>query len=453
MSVETKSDLAKIHERELSMVETLWGGTYAMRDAGVKYLPREAKEHEDDYENRKNRSTLTNFFKKTIKSQSGKVCSQEIKVVGDEKAEELAENIDFQGRDLHRFTHSLSQKTIRDGVRLILIDAPNQSEIEAQGLEPQEIRPYWVEIDRSAIIDWKEIDGQLSHIRIKEVVYEDKDDFSQEKIDQIRVLDPGLVTIYRKVKDSWEVHDSFVTTFKYIPVVPVYSGSPEMPLVCEPPLMDLAHLNIEHWQKSSDHSNILHVSSIAHLFVKGVDAGQKADGSEKTITFGPNGLTQTSNTDADMKFVEHTGAASGAVSENIKALEDNARATGADFATPKPGVMTATQRVIEEGGNLSELSAFSLSLKDSLESAFVITMDMLGKKFTGSVQVRIDFKEYSMDFTAKDLLDARVSSAIDQETYLKSLSERTGIEINIPDVMKSLKSEFDEEITSLDSPG
>ena len=64
--------------------------------------------------------------------------------------------------------------------------------------------------------------------------------------------------------------------------------------------MELGHLNVEHWQSSSDQQTILHVARVPLLFVIGV---------ETPLTIGADSLITASNPGAELKFVEHSGAA------------------------------------------------------------------------------------------------------------------------------------------------
>ena len=49
-----------------------------------------------------------------------------------------------------------------------------------------------------------------------------------------------------------------------------------------PPLLDLAWLNLAHWQSSSDQRHILHIARVPILFARGMDTA------ESQIDIGPN---------------------------------------------------------------------------------------------------------------------------------------------------------------------
>ena len=64
----------------LDPLNTLMGGTRAMRAAAETYLPKEKEEETDDYNSRLARTYLVNYFKRTIEKLAGEVFSKPINV-------------------------------------------------------------------------------------------------------------------------------------------------------------------------------------------------------------------------------------------------------------------------------------------------------------------------------------------------------------------------------------
>ena len=132
------------------------------------------------------------------------------------------------------------------------------------------------------VIGWKSkmVDGKvvLTALRIKEVVVEDGDDFGQTKVEQIRYLTPGKVEIYRKAKDAdgaanWALFEGWQTSRQDITLVTLYTK--RTGFMCgSPPLLNMALLNIKHWQSQSEQDNILHVARVPLLTVFGLEEGQ-----------------------------------------------------------------------------------------------------------------------------------------------------------------------------------
>lgn len=396
MAVNDKTQAVKDAEDDLSMVESLWGGTQAMRDAGKLYLPQEAGEEAIDYTNRKNRSTLSNIFKKTINTYVGRIFEDKV-TIDDNAFIEFEKNVDMEGRSFHRFAYDMSRLALRDGLRFILIEVPVADGVKTKQDESAAgIRPYFVEIDPRQLLGVKveTIGGQktIVQFRFTETVHEGGDEFTQDAIDQIRVIEPNLVRIYRKNgKGDWDLHKTIITTIGFVPVVPIYTDR-ESYLESSPPLMDLAWLNIEHWQKMSDHNNILHVARVPILHWAGYQAMQDADGNNVDLTISPNTLAKSSNPQATLTYTEIQG--DGALEMGMRdteALEARMIAAGAEFVAPKKsGDITATEKAIDESGDISELSAFAQNLKDSLTNALVMVGNMTGTTFSGEIVMNTD---------------------------------------------------------------
>ena len=396
MPVDTKTQSVLDAEESLKIVEALWGGTRTMRDAGKDYLPQEPGEAKRDYENRRDRSVLTNAFKKTINTYVGRIFEDKVEI-DDASFNDFSENVDMEGRSFHRFSYDLSKYALRDGLRFILVEAPVADGVKTRADESKAgIRPYFVEVDRrkylGAIVEVIGSQKTIVQFRMLETVFEGGDEFTQVAIEQIRVIEPNQVRIYRKNdKGDWLLHETIVTSIDFVPVVPVYTDRSDH-LESSPPLMDLAWLNIEHWQKSSDHNNILHVARVPILHWAGYKPVLDAEGSEIDLTIGPNTLAKSTDPQATLTYTEIQG--DGALEMGMKdtgALEARMVSAGAEFTAPKKsGDITATEKAIDESGDISELSAFAQNLKDSLINALDMVAKMQGQTFNGDITMKTD---------------------------------------------------------------
>jgi hypothetical protein len=118
-------------------------------------------------------------------------------------------------------------------------------------------------------------------------------DFGEKVYDQIRVIEPGRYRVFRKkeqIEEMYDVSDNSVTgnfemgsadkdyqqvesgefSLGEIPLVTIYSGKTEN-LVSKPPLLDIAYLNLAHFQRQADLIHSLHVASQPMLVMEGYD--------------------------------------------------------------------------------------------------------------------------------------------------------------------------------------
>jgi hypothetical protein len=121
-----------------------------------------------------------------------------------------------------------------------------------------------------------------------------------------------------------------------------------------PPLLDLAFLNVKHWQSQSDQDNILHVARVPILAIIGADEDDQIKIGQQAVKVPLNG---------DIKFVEHTGKAIEAGHDSLEKLELQMIQTGAELLVMKPGQRTATESNNEAEGNKSDLQRICRELR------------------------------------------------------------------------------------------
>lgn len=424
------------------LIDDLWGGTTSMRLAKTRRLPQEEMESDAAYTLRLGRSTLFNAFKQTVKSLVGKPFAKPI-AIGDDMSQRLqgfAEDIDLDGTHLDVFARRLFELVVRDGIAHILVDFPKtDGELSLFAERSQGVRPYFCAIDARQVIGWKSqrLGGRdvLTQVRIKESRSEDDpaDEFGARSVDRIRVLEPGRFRVYERaqgVDDSatWKLVDEGVTkNMPQVPLVTIYARRTGA-LTADPPLLDLAHLNVEHWASRSDQANILHVARVPILLLTGFSPKDK-------IAIGPFRALRTQDTNAGARFVEHSGAAIGAGKDDIDGIENRMRIMGLEMLVENGQRVTATQRVLDQGERESELGAYVRELGDGLENAFRLAATWLGTPDeAGSLSVHRDFGISMRDAQeAGTLLKMRLAGEITQATFLRELQKRglVGDEVDV----------------------
>src|SRR5262249_41676287 len=138
------------------------------------------------------------------------------------------------------------------------------------------------------------------------------------------------------------------TSLAEIPVAVVYSRRTGW-LRSQPPLLDMALINICHFQKYNDFSIYMHIASRPILCRKGAD-------SSKPVTQVSAYTIMDVAPEGNVWFAETTGAALAAASEDIKELESRMSILGLSLLVKRTGAqVTATeerQDQIEESSDL-----------------------------------------------------------------------------------------------------
>lgn len=420
------------------IVDALMGGTKAMRKAGANFLPKWPKEDKDAYDDRLKASTLLPAFSETVQNMTGRVFAEPI-VLGESVPEQIqayADNIDRQGNNLQVWAQNLFSGGLSHGLCHVLVDYPQTAAPDGSTrviTKADEIkagvRPYAIIIRPEQVLGWKSesAGGEhvLSQFRFMESVEETDPDneFVTKPVNQVRVLERGLWTIYRKVKveggrEEWQVHDTGFTTLDKIPLATFYTKRTGF-MTATPPLMELAHLNIKHWQSQSDQDNILHYARVPILFGAGFDE-------EKAIAVGGGTMIRNDNVDAKLNYVEHGGAAIEAGRTSLQDLIDDMRIAGAKLLhKEKQATKTAAQAEEEAAQEMSPLETMAGQLEDCLDQVLQLFAEWMKLGEGGNCQVNGNFDvDYAPETTLpllKGMVDARYLS---QETLFKEVQRR-----------------------------
>jgi len=418
------------------MVDTVYQGTDAMRDAGTLYLPKEPSESTANYNSRLNRSVLFPAYSRTIKQAVGKAFATTPAMTLPESLDYMRVDCDQTGSGLEYFTKSLLEEAINFGISYILVDYPSTDhELSLADEYDQNIRPYFVKINPLAVLDIKldYINNKVELVKFSftEMVEDQEGDQIEQRKDFIRLEDGVYVRTYQFINNKEELIYQGKISLDIIPVVPVY-GNKVNPYFGTPVLLDLAFLNILHWQKQSDVENILHSVACPILFIKGVDAGTNEDGTPKTIQISPNSTYSTSDSNADIKWVEPSGGGIKVVMESADKLIDNMSVMGLDLTVIKPGTETATGRLLDAAESNSILKSITIDLEWSIYQALIIAGLYLNIDASDS--------EYVMDVSSTVLSSDEVRLLIDM--YKEGLLDAKAVleEIKARKLIKSVNN-------------
>lgn len=408
----------------------LLGGTEAMRDAAEAFLPQHAQETRENYEDRLHSNILFNVYELTLDSLTGKPFSQPMKMDESTPSEilEIQDDIDLQGNSMSVVAREWFREALAKSWAHLIVDFPRVPDEDKVGRTREDDlrekrRPYWrvyspedVIFMASEVVDGVE---RLTHVRIREYAIE-QNGYAEIYHQQIRVLEPGLVLVYRlkkskKKKEEWVLEDEYETGIDYIPMVTFYTNRSG-----KPPMDDLAHLNIRHWQSMSDQINILTVARFPMLAASGI--------SEKMVNeleIGPRQLLVTREPNGRYYYVEHKGQSIEAGAKELVSLEDHMAAYGSQFLKKQPGRPIATGRALDTAEATSRLQDFVMRFEDAMQSAMAMTARWFDIDEGGRVDL---FKDFSLTDTQSAELDAlgeaRRRGDISQRMYLEELKRR-----------------------------
>lgn len=372
------------------LVDTLMGGTDAMRDAGELYLKRNPEENVIKYKDRLDRATLTNKYSRTIEKGVGKAFARKMNITLPDEMEPLLYNIDGQGTSFESFTKEILSDAINYGITYVLVDYP---ESVAETLADQRdfnAYPYFNNINPTQVLDYKVdyIDNvlQLVYFRFYESVMEIEDSVltgvSVEQVREFALTDEGVrYNIIRKHDTLGEVivHTGLMSS-STIPIVPIY-GKKTQPFLGEPVLMELAHLNVKHWWKQSDLDWNEHYGLTPILGLMGVTNSVDPEtgassldkfvvGASTVVNLGESGgLKWTTADSAGIKVAQDS------LDRLLKEMDE----AGLELTTRQEGGLeTATGRMLDAAEANSILKGIVVDLNWQLYQAILIAGEYMG---------------------------------------------------------------------------
>lgn len=462
MAVNTPSsehDETSAHRR---ITRTLRNGTQGMRSAGTLYLPQEPEEAAAAFTIRLERSVLTNIYKKTADTFAGRITK--VAPVVEEgtptQIVDIVDDFDNNGNDLATVMHRALRQGVDDGIVHFLIDSPQFIAPVIETDEGEEVpvdrtkkvdddlglRPFVSIINAENALGSRYDDDQrliMFRFRVWDSRPDPDDEFNDILVEQVHVLDIGNgaeATVRKRIfeedesdqgsnkKSEWKVVEEIVTDFTEIPLVTMYLDEVRQD-VGVPLFMDLANLNIRHWQSSSDQSNIVHVIRVPILFAVGLvdPTSQKP----QTVTIAANSVTH-GEAGSTLEYVEHTGKAAEVGNIEIQELMADMVRMGVEIVIGKTGTQTATARALDQ----AEADTLMIQVATAVENAFDEIFVHLAAAFgiepdaegsAGGVNLNKDFNISALDSNViAQLVQIWSAGGLSRETFWEEM-QRWGI--------------------------
>jgi len=375
-------------------------GTDYLRQNSEAFLPLEPREDYDAYLARVNRAVFSPFTQRLIRAATGLVLRKPITLTGDPYWTEMFKmDVDGCKSDLDEYARRVLMCSLTYGQSHILVDYPAPSGARSLAEErAQDRRPYWIEVDPTNLYGWR-LDreanyGNLIQVRLAEKAVLPSGQFGEQVFDQIRVIEPGRYRVFRKKEQLEEMYDvsdnSSVGEFEVattqkdykqvesgsfslgeIPLVTIYSGKTDN-LVSKPPLLDIAYLNLAHFQRQADLIHSLHVASQPMLVMEGYDDQTK----DLAISVNYAMATQPGN---KIYYVEPASSAFDAQSAEIKELQMQMATLGISTLSQQKFVAeSADARRLDRVDTNSMLAMVSMELEQKLQKAFNLSAEYVG---------------------------------------------------------------------------
>jgi hypothetical protein len=391
-------------------------GTNYIRDLAELYLPQEPREDDEAWQARIDRSVLSPYTSRLIETAAGAVLRKPIHIEGDPYWSEVALDIDGIGSNINEYARRALVSSLTYGHSAILVDFPaatgarNLAEERAMGR-----RPYFVHVDAPQIWGWRKDDtNRLTQIRIHDYEYRPLNEFGEEQVEVMRVIYPGRYDLYTLGQETVTFEESNGFSLNTIPVVPIYSNRRGV-LISQPGLLDIANLNITHYQRQSDLIHALHIAAMPTLVLE----GYSQDSSEATI-----GVNYALGMEPGHKayYVQSDATSFEAQMAELQSLEGQMSTLGITKLFGQKFVAeSAEAKRIDQAQSNSVLAIISQELESALNQAFKLAAQYVGLE-PPVITIDRDFDYYRL--IGQDvavLAQLNESGKISDETLLKIL--------------------------------
>ena len=418
-------------------------GTEYLRDNSEAFLPLEPREDYTAYLARVNRAVFSPYTQRLVRAATGLILRKPITLIGDPYwTDVFAKDVDGCGSDLDEYARRSLICALTYGHSHTLVDFPAPTGAKSLAEERSlNRRPYWIEVDPTNIYGWRldrEVNyGSLIQVRIGEKAVVPDGEFGESVYNQIRVIEPGRYRVYRQTEkqktlepysqggftgdfngppqqQEYELIESGDYSLDEIPLVTVYTGKTDT-MTSKPPLLDIAYLNLAHFQRQADLIHSLHVASQPMLVLEGWDDQTK----DMAISVNYAMATQPGN---KVYYVEPASSAFEAQSAEIQELEKQMASLGISTLSQQKFVAeSADARRLDRVDTNSMLSMVSLELEQKLQKAFNLSAQYLQLE-PPEIKISRDFdieRLIGQDITAlTSLFDQKV---IDREEFRQIL--------------------------------
>jgi hypothetical protein len=374
-----------------NVMAAVTNGTNYLRDMSETYLPQEPREDDDAYQTRVDRSVLSPYTSRLIETAAGAILRKPIHVEGDPYWLDLIQNIDGLGSNINEYARRALVSSLTYGHSAILVDYPaaagamNLAEERAMGR-----RPYFVHVDAAQIWGWRKepITNRLLQVRIHDYDVRPLNEFGEEQIEQMRVIYPGRYDLYTLGQEVVEFSSTGGYSLDEIPLVPIYSNRRGL-LISQPPLLDIANLNITHYQRQADLIHALHIAAMPTLVLEGWDdtTGSATMGVNYAIAMQPGNkayYVQADATSFDAQMAE------------LQSLEQQMSTLGVTKLFGQKFVAeSAEAKRIDQAQSNSVLSIISQELESALNQAFEFAAQYVGIE-APEITIDRDFDYYRL---------------------------------------------------------
>lgn len=423
------------HHKEYDEFSARWkrcrdcvAGEDAVKAAGATYLPELGKPGEPDHDKTnkayRDRALFYNATARTLRGIVGSIFRKDAEVQPEEPY-------------VVQVAKEVLEEVLEVGRSGVLVDAPKDGG-----------PPYAVIYKTEDIINWRYTkDGDntiLEMVVLREISSEQdgSDEFASADVTRYRVLElkDGIYQqrVFKEVvsggkskRVQFDEEDLIIPTIqgKQLGVIPFqfFSSINLLPDVQQPPLIDLANVNLSHYRTYADLEHGRHFTALPTAWVAGFSA-------ESDLRIGSGVAWVTEDSSANAGFLEFTGAGLKSLVDGLREKEALMAVLGARLldTAPRQGVETAEALAIRQAADVATATTIANNVSEGMSNVFTWLLLFANVSSGGVIKLNTDLLESIMSPTdVVTLVSAWQQGGISQQTLLWNLKRG---EVLPPDV-------------------
>ncbi len=429
---------------EWTLMRDVLAGQKTMKEKGVAYIPKLSGQSDPEYKAYILRGYFFNATARVSDALLGMVFRRDLDLTAPKVLEELRDDIDLAGTSLDDFTQSVMREAINITHCGVLVDFPRVDPVTAprtaEQAKSQNLRPYMRFYSAESIITWRTqtVNGKrsLALVVLKEETEEvdPKDELGTVCVKRFRVLDIDPAGNYRQ--RVYVEKDGKAMELAGEPVYPVQDGKNmrRIPFemignpasiadVLQPLLLDLAYVNIAHYQNTVDMENGLHLTGLPTPYATGV--------TNTTLDFklGSNTAWLFGEPTSKVGYLEFTGQGLEALRKGIQDKESLMASLGARVLAPeKKAVDNAQAEGMKRTGEMSVLASLAKEVSRMTTNSLKVMAEWMKAEGDVKATLNTDYNVARIDApTIKALLESVVGGQISSQTFYETLVEGEAI--------------------------
>lgn len=376
------------------MMRRVAGGQRTVHAAGEVDLPLLTGETDKEYAARKVRALFFNATWRTVEGLRGMLFRKSPTWMVSADTEPMLKDVTKGGVGLPEFAFKATTEVLTVGRVGVMVDFPKVERVEGAPpmtksiVEKLNLRPHLAMYTAESAINWREKwennKTVLARVVLEESaqIEDENDEFVTKSETRWRVLD--LFAGKYRVRE-YRKNDAGKDELIGAPYFPEMNNKPigfipfqfigvddTTPAVEDPPLVDLAYVNLSHYLTTADLEHGAHKTALPQPWIAGITPKMDASGNliPVTLYMGGGHAWTFDNADATVGMLEYTGQGLAALEARLDAKERQMAVLGARMLEAQKKAQEAAETAgIHRAGEQSALASQGATISRGIQQA------------------------------------------------------------------------------------